>query len=239
MISRWINRLLARMAHLRFLGAPLLRLVTYPRRSHFPGSSLYWDLRYSRGGTSGAGSFGDYAVFKADVVNRFVTEHQISSVTEFGCGDGNQLSLMKYPSYLGLDISPTAINLCRQRFANDPTKRFMLYEPMKTSPSTLLADATASLDVIYHLVEDVVFEKYLSDLFAAAGRYVIIFSSNTDFNPPYTGPHVKHRRFSDYIDRCLPEWRLFETVPNPIANDEKSDSIATAATFHIYKKGHD
>jgi hypothetical protein len=37
-----------------------------------------------------------------------VAERRIRSVIEFGCGDGNQLGLMRYPSYLGLDIEPCA-----------------------------------------------------------------------------------------------------------------------------------
>lgn len=241
MTNERLNGLLVRMMRLRFIGPPALRLLAWVQQSNFRDSRSYWERRYQRGGTSGEGSFGDYAKFKAEVVNRFIREHRISSITEFGCGDGNQLALMEYPSYLGLDISPSAIELCRQRFAADTTKRFMLYEPMRStlSDKTLCADATVSLDVIYHLVEDVVYEKYLDNLFEAARQYVIIFSSNTDFNPPYAGPHVKHRRFSDAVDHRLPEWRLLETVPGAIGDSRTSGLTATAANFYIYRKHHE
>ena len=48
---------------------------------------------------------------------------------EFGCGDGNQLKLAQYPSYSGIDISETALTICRKSFANDTTKKFSLYNP--------------------------------------------------------------------------------------------------------------
>ena len=49
-------------------------------------------------------------------------------MVEFGCGDGNQLSLAQYPRYVGLDVSRTAIGLCQRRFAKDPAKSRFLYD---------------------------------------------------------------------------------------------------------------
>ena len=48
---------------------------------------------YASGGSSGPGSYGRLAAGKADFLNRFVEDHQIKTVLEIGCGDGNQLSL--------------------------------------------------------------------------------------------------------------------------------------------------
>src|SRR5688572_13218080 len=96
--------------------------------ARFPGSSPYWNKRYEGGGTSGAGSYGRLASFKADFLNNFVQEHDVGSVIEFGCGDGAQLGLAAYPKYIGLDVSPTAIKLCVSRFAGDSTKSFFLYD---------------------------------------------------------------------------------------------------------------
>ncbi|TAT59972.1 hypothetical protein EGM92_29840 [Enterobacter cloacae] len=39
---------------------------------------------------------------------------------EFGCGDGNQLSLADYPRYTGFDISDHAIQLYR-KYKNQQT----------------------------------------------------------------------------------------------------------------------
>ena len=85
-------------------------------------SKRYWENRYLSGGNSGDGSYGKYAEFKAKVLNDFVKENQIKEVIEFGCGDGNQLSLAKYPKYTGIDVSGKAIDLCITKHKNDPKK---------------------------------------------------------------------------------------------------------------------
>ena len=92
----------------------------------FAGSKSYWESRYASGGDSGVGSYSRFAEFKAEVLNSFVAEHALQSVIEFGCGDGNQLGLAKYPKYLGLDVSDTAVAQCRKLFAADRTKTFAL-----------------------------------------------------------------------------------------------------------------
>jgi len=201
----------------------------------FPGSISYWELRYAAGKTSGPGSYGRLAEFKAEFANSFVNRHNIRSVIEFGCGDGNQLSLAAYPSYIGLDVSRTAIKLCKERFSQDETKSFFLYEPdcFVDRHSVFRADLALSLDVVYHLVEDQIFEHYMRHLFAAAEKFVIIYSSDTDQKGKM--PHVKHRQFSRWVERNLPEWRLAERVPNkyPFASCSGTESFAS---FLVYEK---
>ena len=103
-----------------------LRKVLFPGSLIFPGSQAYWEGRYAGGGTSGAGSYGALAEFKAELLNAFVKDKSVKSVIEFGCGDGHQLSLASYPKYIGLDVSKTAIELCTERFRDDSDKRFAL-----------------------------------------------------------------------------------------------------------------
>src|ERR1700692_4583832 len=91
-------------------------------------SARYWEGRYSQGGNSGEGSYGRLAEFKASVLNTFIREHKIQSVIEFGCGDGNQLTLASYPQYIGLDVSRTVIMKCITKFKSDNTKSFFLYD---------------------------------------------------------------------------------------------------------------
>ncbi len=88
-----------------------------------PWSTAYWDSRYRHGGNSGSGSSGRLAQFKAETINRLVVEHGISSVVEFGCGDGRQLALAEYPDYVGVDVSAEAVRLCSERFVDDPSSR--------------------------------------------------------------------------------------------------------------------
>ena len=197
----------------------------------FPGSQAYWEERYRRGGNSGDGSYGRLSMFKAEVLNGFVAGNRIESVLEFGCGDGNQLDLAEYPRYLGFDVSPRAVELCRKRFASDPTKSFRLMQEYAGER----VDLTLSLDVIYHLVEDPVFERYMEILFDAALRYVIIYSSNIEDNRGNKGRHVRHRRFSDWIALERPTWKLVRRIPNryPYHGDNTKGSFAD---FYVYQR---
>lgn len=189
--------------------ASLWRMIA-KSKSNFPGSARYWEQRYASGGNSGRGSYGEFAAFKADFLNRFVAEHDIRSIIEFGCGDGNQLGLANYPQYIGIDISATAIRLCSERFRGDTSKSFFVAEP----DLAFKADLALSLDVIYHLVEDQVFEQYMTNLFAAATRYVIIYSSDQKRNAQ-RDLHVRHRPVSEYVVRNSPGWRLESRTDNP------------------------
>ncbi|MGH7715384.1 MAG: class I SAM-dependent methyltransferase, partial [Vulcanimicrobiaceae bacterium] len=125
----------------------------------FPGSASYWEARYRTGGTSGAGSYGPLAEFKAAILNEFVRNERVHRVIEIGCGDGAQLALTRYPEYVGVDVSPTAIEQCTARFVHDGNKRFYLYDALPNDLGRF--DLALSLDVIYHLVEDFIFDSYM------------------------------------------------------------------------------
>src|SRR5262249_17014059 len=150
------------------------------RRTRFPGSKLYWERRYDQGGSSGAGSYGRLALYKAEYLNDFVAKMHIQSVIEYGCGDGHQLSLMQYPSYIGLDVSASSIFRCVEVFSPDMTKSFLLYNSKAFMDNLNIcnADMSLSLDVIYHLVEDETYDLYMRHLFSSSRRFVVIYSSN-------------------------------------------------------------
>ena len=179
------------------------------RRRPFPGTGKFWEQRYGRGGTSGAGSYGAAATLKARVLNDFIGEEGVSSVIEFGCGDGNQLALAEYPRYLGLDISPEAVERSRETFGSDRSKSFKLMEEYEGER----AELALSLDVIYHIVEEELFEGYMRRLFGSSERYVIIYSSDTDRNFGLHGTHVRHRSFTKWVKEEMGDWILKEKVP--------------------------
>jgi hypothetical protein len=183
------------------------RLSLLRQRLGFTGSASYWERNYQRGGTSGGGSYGALARRKAAFLNDFVREHRVNSVIEFGCGDGHQLSLADYPRYIGLDVSRSAVRLCKDRFHDDPAKSFFLYDGSCFADrcGVFLADLAISLDVVYHLVEDCVFEAYMAHLFAASRGHVIIYSTDTVIAG--TGPHVRHRPISSWVAASYPAWR--------------------------------
>lgn len=199
------------------------------QRIGFTGSSQYWELTYARGGTSGGGSYGTLALGKAEFLNAFVREHSVQSITEFGCGDGNQLSLADYPRYVGLDVSASAIALCKRRFSDDATKSFFLYSDASfvDRAGLFVADMAISLDVIYHLIEDEIYQLYMEHLFAAGDRYVVVYSTNTLMGG--TAPHVRHRYFSSWVEDNCPQWRLTQVTPGP-------DSGPGRADFFVYER---
>ena len=95
-----------------------------------------------------------------------------------------------------------------------------------------------SLDVLYHLVEDAVFEEYVQTLFAASTQHVIIYSSDTSDNSKDNGPHVKHRAIARWIHQAIPHWNLIEQIPNkyPLNPDTGTGSFAD---FFVYTKEQD
>jgi hypothetical protein len=200
------------------------------RRSLVFNSSEYWNQRYMNQGTSGTGSYNRLARFKAETLNAFVTDHGIMSVIEFGSGDGNQLRLARYPKYVGIDVSHAALGITRTMFADDPSKRFLHISEVSAADTAELA---LSLDVIYHLVEDSVFEAYMSRLFDAAKTYTVIYSSNMI---RWDAPHVRHRRFTDWIDENRSDFRLIDTLRNPYPEDPRDLDNTSCADFFFYEK---
>lgn len=204
----------------------------------FASSAQYWDDRYRLQGNSGAGSYGRLAAFKAEVLNHFVDAHAVQSVMEFGCGDGNQLSLARYPRYIGYDVAEHALARCRARFADDASKTFFPAQSWQGETAELVL----SLDVIYHLVEDAVFERYMTTLFAAAERYVVIYASNDERLNSLLASHVKHvrhRKFTDWIvANIAAPWQLKGFVPNRYPFDRRDQTQTSFADFYLFSKGN-
>ena len=199
------------------------------RNNPFPGSTEYWERRYATGGTSGDGSYGDLAEFKAKVINDFVTEKGVEVVIELGCGDGNQLSLLKVPQYLGLDISKTAVEMCKNKFVGDETKIFRHYSPGDYDGKSLGVLAL-SLDILFHLVEDEIFHTYMTHLFQMASDWVIIYSSDSEEPFGDDTVHCRNRKFTNWIEDNADGWGLVEKIDNIYPDQSVAD-------FYIYKKG--
>jgi hypothetical protein len=190
-------------------------------------SGEYWESRYRTGGTSGMGSVGRLAHFKAATINGFIAVSEITGVIDLGCGDTSQLALLELPAdYVGVDVSPAALERCNARF---PDRRFILPDALRTVSPAML---TLALDVIYHLVEDHIFAATLRTLFAWATRFVVIYASNLEAASP--SPHVRHRRFTDHVAATEPDWRLLAQLPNPYPFDAAKPDDTSFADFFIY-----
>ena len=184
----------------------------------FRSSRQYWETRYKLGGHSGVGSRGKSAQYKADVLNRFIAAHEVHSAIEFGCGDGYQLAMLQLQRYVGIDVSPTIVDHCRKTFAGDSGKTFLLADDY----SGETADLALSLDVIYHVVEDAVYEHYLARLFAAGTRFVVIYATSSEMTATGT-PHVRHRDVASDVSHRFPGFvRMREeeaALPPPVGFD--------------------
>ena len=198
-------------------------------------SGEYWENRYKVGKTSGAGSYNALAEFKAEIINKFISDNGIIRVVEWGCGDGNQLSYMDFADYLGLDVSPEAIGICRKKFADDGSKRFSLIDENFRIGREF--DLALSLDVIFHLVEDAVFEKYMLDLFSSSNKYVCVYSSDSETPPKLSVPvkHVKHRKFTKFIEENIADFTLVENIKNRYPFNAINQKRTSFADFYFYR----
>jgi predicted O-methyltransferase YrrM len=212
-------------------GSTLLRWIRNARTRKVSSSRDYWEERYREGGDSGAGSYGRLAQFKAEFLNSFVAQHDVKSVIEFGSGDGSQLALANYPSYVGVDVSRTAVDKTRELY-RDRAEMTFLHSSECTRGTR--ADLSLSLDVIYHLVEDSVYEEYMNRLFDAATRFAIIYSSNEESGP--IAPHVRHRRFSSWVARHRRDFELIGHERNPFPEDRDDPINTSFADFYVYER---
>lgn len=208
-------------------------------------SPNYWERRYRTGGTSGSGSRSKLAEYKAEFINDFVLRNEIETLTELGCGDGVQLGLFKVDCYKGLDIAPSAIEMCEEMYSSDASKSFSQYFPGigqhldgdRSRIRLYRSDAAISLDVLYHLVEDDLFEDHLRDLFGLGRRFVIIYACDREASElPPVGQHLKWRRFTPFINDAFPEWELIQQAANPYPAEQCGTELGSYAGFFVYQR---
>jgi len=177
----------------------------------------YWELRYRLGATSGAGSYGANAEYKASVVNDCVHRFGVRTVLEFGCGDGNQLGYMDYASYVGLDVSKAAVKKCSKKFADDSSKCFRLYDPRQPLDMGQY-DMTVSLEVLMHITDEDDFVATLDHIFAHSRNLVVIQTSLYPIVAYKPGSHERHRELLPYLEKY--EFTLAEKIIHPSTTEE-------------------
>lgn len=197
-------------------------------------SKDYWENRYKQEGNSGSGSYNHLALFKAEILNQVFSENDINRVIEFGCGDGNQLSLLGCKNYIGLDVSIAAIQKCKEKFSDDLTKSFFLYDHrcFVDNQKIFKQDCAISLDVLYHLVEKEVYYSYLKNLFASADKLVVIYAA--DINIEQKTSHELYREFTKDIKEEIAGWKLRSVIKNKYPAKNYEDQEGSLADFFIY-----
>lgn len=189
-------------------------------------SFKYWEKRYHKGKTSGNGSYGKLAVFKAEVINNFIKNHNVNSMIDFGCGDSNQASFFNCQKYVGFDSSKIAIDLCKKKFKGDTSRIFT-----NSVKDLDKVDLTVSCEVLFHLIDFDIFIQYLQLLFKFSNKYVIIYSSNSEDTMPQAS-HMKHREFTSIVLKYFPNWKCIKMIPNKYPKECFSD-------FYMYESTKD
>src|SRR5256885_14898964 len=92
-------------------------------------NAQFWDERYRLFPQlgSGPGSRGYAALYKNALVKRTIVQYDVISIADFGCGDLCWIDpdILKARSYVGLDISTTAIERARAAY---PLLQFAVYD---------------------------------------------------------------------------------------------------------------
>lgn len=178
----------------------------------------YWDSRYNEGGTSGIGSRGDHAIWKAHYINDVIKAFPISSIVELGHGDGYMLNLYEgYKSYDGYDISSVARESVREAFKSN--HRVTIHNSIS---SLSKRDICISIDVLYHITDTEQWKLYISNLFRL-GNYVLIYSQDNNHKG---ADHVYNRVFTEWIETNIDSHALIEV----------GDGYHDEVKFYLYKE---
>ena len=117
---------------------------------------------------------------------------------------------------------------CRRLFAHDPTKRFEQVDRYQDES----AELALSIDVVYHLVEDAVFQQHMRLVFDAARRFAIVYSSDVDLGVESVS-HVRHRQFTDWVRANRPDFRLVQRVADTTVTP---NSPSPTAEFFVFER---
>lgn len=195
-----------------------------------------WEHLYKNGGNSGRGACNHYGIYKAEIINNFIRQHNLKNIIDFGCGDGNQTSLINIDNYTGIDISDYIIDKTKNKYINDISKQFFTYKELYNITPKPIYDLSISLCVLYHLIDDNIYYNYLNDLYTFSNKYIIIYA--TDYNDPNihnknNGSSTFHRNFTRDIEKLYPNLELIQYIPQKYTINENKPNYTN---FYIYKK---
>jgi SAM-dependent methyltransferase len=107
---------------------------------------------------------------KTRQIRRFLSDVPYASIVDIGCGTGNWASLAR-GRYLGVDTSAPFIEACRERYADDPDKRFVRADAATLAPTEPF-DLALLISVLHHLPDDAV--RRLLPWIAEHARYFFV-----------------------------------------------------------------
>lgn len=119
------------------------------------------------------------------------------------------------------------------KFKADGSKQFYWSGADSLDRIKIKAELALSFDVLYHLIEDEVFEQYLHDLFNSSAKYVCIYSCNFDKKH---AKHVRCRKFTDYIMENISGWEFIGMIENQYPYDESDPDNTSWSDFYFYQR---
>ncbi len=142
------------------------------------------------------------------VLNLLLQEH-ITSVLDFGCGDGKFLHYLAQDSSFsrlgGVDISVPRLARARRRISNDSRIFLYLQSFLEKNPEFSFYTAVVVMEVIEHLNED---ELHLlfHNIFKIAPPLIIVTSPNREYNYHYpvlyNGLRHSSHKFEFTVNEC-------------------------------------
>jgi len=186
----------------------------------------YWNNEYKQGNGSGPGSTGHMLQHKIDFLNKFIEEHKVSAIIDFGCGDGELMSKLKItdPNYLGIDISIESIKLCKgKRPLSDIIQSAF---PDADINFRLNAHTVICIDVLFHILDIEELKLTLCKIWESADKYIIFYTFNQ--------PRERDREWvkSRCVTQLIEEMNLHYSSMHKYPGHE-----STKALWLIYKIG--
>jgi len=138
-------------------------------RKSFGDQRDYWENRYQRGQSSGVGSIGSIREWKWSVIQS-KTSSRVDHVIDYGCGDLSFWGGQTCEDCVGIDISPTILEMNRKL---RPGWRF--YTPSsvgEVEPRPIVL----CLDVLFHIVPEKDFKDVLENLCSLSTRFIFVYT---------------------------------------------------------------
>lgn len=127
----------------------------------------YWENRYRSGKTSGPGSIGLFREWKWFTIDSYV---EIQSVNDFGCGDLSFWDDRTCGDYLGIDISPTIIELNRKR---RPEWSFLCAD-LCSKLDVSSKQVVFAMDILFHIMDSKKLELFFENCCVSANKFIFI-----------------------------------------------------------------
>jgi len=127
----------------------------------------YWDRRYSRGGSSGAGSVGKLREWKWERIIYYAKN--IDDVIDVGCGDRSFWYGRSCKNYIGIDSSKVIIDKLKKR----KDGQYIYAEELPDLPPVRIV---LCLDVLFHVMDDGLYERMIQKLKEYSNEWIFIYT---------------------------------------------------------------